>query len=95
MVMSPKRAVSTPSTADYSTQGDPNQMAPQGNHEYGQINSTAAIQNTNNYLIPDGSDRRIHDTQDRTLHISILENGGTGGTSRPQITAPHQQIFNG
>ena len=61
MVMSPKQPVWTPSMADYSTQGDPNQMAPQGNHEYSQNNSTTAIQNTNNYLIPDGSDRCIHD----------------------------------
>ena len=33
------------------------------------------IQNTNNYLIPDGSDRCIHDIQDKTLHTGILENG--------------------
>ena len=75
MVMSPKRPVSTPSMVDYSTQGDPNQIAPQGNHEYSQNNSTTAIQNTNNYLIPDGSNRCIHDIQNKTLHISILENG--------------------
>ena len=73
--MSPKRPVLTPSTVDYSIQGDPNQIAPQGNHEYSQANSTTAIQNTNNYLIPDGSDRCIHDIQDKILHISILENG--------------------
>ena len=75
MAMSPKRPVSTPSMVDYSTQGDPNQMAPQGNHEYSQNNSTTPIQNTNNYLIPDGSDRCIHDIRDKTLHIGILENG--------------------
>ena len=68
IVMSPNRPVSTPSTVDYSTQGDPNQIAPQGNYEYSQNNSTTAIQNTNNYLIPDGSDRCIH----KTLHIGIL-----------------------
>ena len=34
-----------------------------------------AIQNTNNYLIPDGSDRCIHDLQDKTFHTGILENG--------------------
>ena len=33
------------------------------------------IQNTNNYLIPDGNDRRIHDIWDKTLYIGILENG--------------------
>ena len=75
MVMSPTRPVSTPSTADYSTQGDPNQMAPQGNYGHNQNNSTMPIQHTNNYLIPDGSNKRIHDIQDKTLHIGILENG--------------------
>ena len=34
MVMSPKGPVLTPSMVDYSTQVDPNQIAPQGNHEY-------------------------------------------------------------
>ena len=60
---------------DYSTQGDPDQEAPQGNHEYSQKNSTSTIQNTNNNLIPDGSDRCIHDLQNKTLHAGILENG--------------------
>ena len=73
--MSPKRPVSTHFTVDYSTQGDPDQVAPQGNHEYSQNNPTTAIQNTNNYLIPDGSDRHIHDLQDKILHTGILENG--------------------
>ena len=40
-----------------------------------QNNSTTAIQNTNNYLIPDGSNRCIHDLPDKTLHTGILENG--------------------
>ena len=46
-----------------------------GNHEYSQNDPTAAIQNTNNYLIPDGSNRCIHDLQDKILHIGILDNG--------------------
>ena len=50
-------------------------MAPQGNYGYNQNNSTMPIQHTNNYLIPDGSDRHIHDIQDKTLHTGILENG--------------------
>ena len=73
--MSPKRPVLTPSMVDYSTHSDPNPIAPQGNHDYSQNNSTTVIQNTYNYLIPDGSDRCIHDLQDKILHISILENG--------------------
>ena len=93
--MAPQRPVSTPSTVDYSTQGDPNQMAPQGNHS--QNSSTMPFQNTNNYLIPDGSNRCIHDIQDKTLHIGILENGHYAYLMElsPQVTAPYQQIFNG
>ena len=73
--MPPKIPVPTPSTVDYSTQGDPNQMAPTANNAYSQNNFTAAIQNTNNYLIPDGTDKCIHDLQDKTFHAGILENG--------------------
>ena len=43
IVMSPKRPVSTPSMVDYSTQGDPDQIASQGNHEYNKNNPTTAI----------------------------------------------------
>ena len=75
MVMSPTRSVSAPSMADCSTQGDPDQMAPQGNHGDNQNNPIMSIQHTNNYLIPDGSDRHIHDIQDKTFHRGILENG--------------------
>ena len=34
-----------------------------------------AIQNINDYFIPDGSNRHIHDLQDKTLHAGTLENG--------------------
>ena len=67
--------VSTPSMADCSTQDDPNQMAPQGSHVYNQNNSTMPIQHTSNCLIPDGSNRHIHDIQDKIFHRGILENG--------------------
>ena len=70
-----KRPVSTPFTVDCSTQGDPDQVEPPGNNAYNQNNSTTVIQNTNNYLIPDDSDRCIHDLQDKTLHTGIPENG--------------------
>ena len=61
--------------ADCPTQGDPDQTAPQGNHGDNQNNPTMPMQHTNNYLIPDGSDRHIHDIQDKTFHRGILENG--------------------
>ena len=60
---------------DCSTQGNPDQMAPQGNHGDNQNNPTVPIQHTNSYLIPGGSDRHIHDIQDKTFHRGILENG--------------------
>ena len=69
------RPVSTPSTLDYSTQGDPNQVAPPATNTYSQNNLTTTIQSTNNYLIPDGMGRCIHDLQDKTFHAGILENG--------------------
>ena len=47
IVMSPKRPVSTPSSVDYSTQGDPDQVAPTTNNVHIQNNSTTEIQNTN------------------------------------------------
>ena len=75
IVMLPTRPVSKPSTVDCSTQGDLDQTAPQGNQGYNQSNPTKPIQHTNNYLIPDGSDRYIHDIQDKTFHRGILENG--------------------
>ena len=75
IVMSLKRPVSTPSTVDYSNWGNPDQVALPANNAYNQNNSTTAIQNTNNYLIPDGSERHIHDLQNKTFHMGILENG--------------------
>ena len=75
MVMSPTKSVSTPSMVDCSTQGDQDQMPPQVNHGDNQNNPNVPIQHTNNYIIPDGSDRCIHDIQDKTFYRGILENG--------------------
>ena len=60
---------------DCSTQDDPDQTAPQGNHGYNQNNSTMPVQHIKNYLIPGKSDRHIHDIQDKTFYRGILENG--------------------
>ena len=53
----------------------PDQTAPQENHGDNQNNPTMPIQHTNNYLIPDEGDRRIHDIQHKTFYRGILENG--------------------
>ena len=60
---------STPETVDYSTQGDPDQAAPRNEH------IPKEFHGTNNYLIPDGTDRRIHDIQRKTFLPGHLENG--------------------
>ena len=60
--MTPQRPTSTPATVDYSTQDDPDQVPQPVDNKYIPHNSTTARQNINNFLIPDGSDRHIHDT---------------------------------
>ena len=59
----------TPDTVDYSTQGDPDQAAPRNEH------IPREFHGTNNYLIPDGTDCRIHDIQKKTFLPGHLENG--------------------
>ena len=69
------RPTSMPSTMDYTTQGDPNQVPPPV-----YMNTTqAATQNqffrTNNFFVPDGSNRCIHEIKDKVFHAGYLENG--------------------
>ena len=68
------RPTSTPSTMDYTTQGDLNQVPPV------YINmAQATTQNqffcTNNFFIPHGSNRHIHEIKDKVFHAGYLENG--------------------
>ena len=68
------RPTFTPSTMDYTIQGDPNQVPPV------YINtSQATAQNqffrTNNFFVPDGSNRCIHEIKDKVFHAGYLENG--------------------
>ena len=55
--------------------GDPNQVTPSV-----YINITqAAVQNqffrTNNFFVPDGSNRHIHEIKDKVFHARYLDNG--------------------
>ena len=63
------RPTPTPDTVDYSTQGDPDQAAPQNESIQKEFHGT------NNYLIPDGTDCCIHDIQKKTFLPGHLENG--------------------
>ena len=70
------RPTSTPTTMDYTTQGDPNQVAP-STPPLMFMSTTTKNQflGTNNFFIPDGSDRCIHDIRDKVFHAGYLENG--------------------
>ena len=62
-------------TTDYTTQGDPNQVASPTLPKDQQSNNDNQYIDTNNYFIPDGSDRCIHDIPDKVFHAGYLENG--------------------
>ena len=69
------RPMSTPTTTDYTTQGDPNQVAPSTPLNMFMSNTTKnQFLGTNNFFVPDGSDRHIHDIRDKVFHAGYLEN---------------------
>ena len=65
---------STPTTMDYTTQGDPNQVAPSTPLMFMSTTTKNQFLGTNNFFIPDGSDRHIHDIRDKVFHTGYLEN---------------------
>ena len=62
LVMTPQKLTSTPAMVDYSTQGDPDQEPPQ-NNDY--MSQNSKLQDTNNFFIPDASDRCIHNLHNK------------------------------
>ena len=61
---------------DYTTQGDPNQIAPFTPIDtLVQDKTQNQFLGTNNFFIPDGSNRSIHEIQDKVFHMGYLENG--------------------
>ena len=69
------RPTSTPTTMDYRTQGDPNQVAPPTYINTVQATTQNQFFHTNNFFIPDGSNRCIHEIRDKVFHTGYLENG--------------------
>ena len=63
---------STPTPSDYTTQGDPN-ASPSGSSRPHDINNK--FLGTNNFFVPDGSNRRIHQIQNKVFHAGYLDNG--------------------
>ena len=71
-----EKPTSTPTTMDYTTQGDPNQISPSTPHNIFISTATETeFHGTNNFFIPDGSDRCIHQIHNKIFHAGYLENG--------------------
>ena len=66
--------MSTPTTMDYTTQGDPSQVAPSTPFMFMSTTTKNQFLGTNNFFVADGSDRHIHDIRDKVFHAGYLEN---------------------
>ena len=69
-----KRPTSTPTTSDYTTQGDPD-TSPSTSNLFRSTVTDDEFLGTNNFFVPDGSNRRIHQINDKIFHAGYLENG--------------------
>ena len=69
------RPTSTLTTMDYTTQGDPNQVAPSTPLMFMSTTTKNQFLGTNNFFIPDGGDRSVHNIHDKVFHTGYLENG--------------------
>ena len=67
-----ERPTSTPTTSDYTTQGDPD--ASPSNLFRSNVTNDKFL-GTNNFFVPDGSNRRIHQIDNKVFHADYLENG--------------------
>ena len=69
-----ERPTSTPMTADNTTQGDPD-ASPSTSNLFRSTATDDEFLGTNNFFIPDGSDRHIHQIDNKVFHAGYLENG--------------------
>ena len=69
-----KRPTSTPTTADYTTQGDPD-ASPSTSNLFRSTATDVKFLGMNNFFVPDGSDRCIHQINNKVFHAGYLENG--------------------
>ena len=69
-----KRQTSTPTMVDYTTQGDPD-ASPSTSNFFRLTATDVNFLGTNNFFIPDGSDRHIHQIDNKVFHAGYLENG--------------------
>ena len=69
-----KRPTSTPMTADYTTQGNPD-TSPSTSNLFRSTATDDEFLGTNNFFVPDGSDRCIHQINNKVFYAGYLENG--------------------
>ena len=69
-----ERPTSTPTMVDYTTQGDPD-ASPSTSNLFRSTATDDKFLGMNNFFIPDGSDRRIHQINNKVFHSGYLENG--------------------
>ena len=69
-----ERPTSTPMTFDYTTQGDPD-TSPSTSNLFRSTVTNDKFLGTNNFFVPDGSNRRIHQIDNKVFHAGYLENG--------------------
>ena len=69
-----ERPTSTPMMVDYTTQGDPD-TSPSTSNLFRSTATDDEFLGTNNFFVPDGSDRCIHQIDNKVFHAGYLENG--------------------
>ena len=69
-----ERPMSTPTTADYTTQGDPD-ASPSTSNLFRSTAADVKFLGMNNFFVTDGSDRHIHQIDNKVFHAGYLENG--------------------
>ena len=67
-----ERPTSTPTTSDYTTQGDPDASP---SNLFKSNDMSDEFLGTNNFFVPDGSNRQIHHIDNKVFHAGYLENG--------------------
>ena len=69
-----ERPSSTPMTSDFTTQDDPD-ASPSTSNLFRSTVTNDEFLGTNNFFVPDGSNRRIHQIDNKVFHAGYLENG--------------------
>ena len=69
-----ERPTSTPTTSDYTTQGDPDASL-STSYLFKSTVKNDKFLGTNNFFMPDGSSRCIHQIDNKVFHAGYLENG--------------------